>query len=411
MAQDGQEPPHLGDAERAPVGQPARPKLSIIHGGGAGPRPLEGAGLLARTEISAEGRARLFRAQKLLGAERSFLFVWNDTDFALSEAAVCGESGGEPVDPSVMWSLLDRITSQRTALVMAGTNEQPADAMMSGVTPPLRMAIGVPIIGGEELLGVACFDKRIHRGQFVESDVRAARTIVQALGFTADGLQPLLHGKSSPGRQPTAPEISASLHDSMCPFDADAGGLRVQARLATPRLTEASFWHRQLLPNGSARLILCRLVNGPAASDLLVARSLACYRAMTLLADTGAHEQLCALPLEIERLSNEPYTLHAMTAHFAPDGSCTVWNAGNAQVTRIEAQGGIHEVVARTKPFSPGVRETANADATLRSTAQLLCTHGAEDQAPSAALAWLRGEPVNSPKSAGASVWLIGEHA
>jgi hypothetical protein len=230
------------------------------------------------------------------------------------------------------------------------------------------------------------------------------------LGFTPDGWTSLIQGLAR-STQPTAPEISAALLDAMSPFDADAGGLRVRARLAVPSATEASFWHRQLLPNGSARLIFCRLINGPSNGDLLVARSLACYRAMTLLADTGAHEQLSGLPLEIERLSSEPYQLHAVTADCAPDGSCTVWNAGSAQVVRIDEEGTLIPLVTATQPFSRGVRETSHADTSLCGRTQLLCAHGADDQGPNRLLEIAQSELAPEAGGPALSVWTISENA
>src|SRR5690606_8265707 len=103
MSQDGKDPPTPEPGARG--GQ--RPALRVIMGGGDGVSPPSQPPLLTQSSISDDARARLVRVVRALGAERAFLFVWDEEEFTLSEACAIDPSGNVPEDRSVMWSLLD----------------------------------------------------------------------------------------------------------------------------------------------------------------------------------------------------------------------------------------------------------------------------------------------------------------
>ncbi len=227
---DGHDPPKVGGLGT----RQERPKLRVIVGGGAGRSEHPEPPPLLRSSVSQEGKDRMLRTLRLLGAERAFLFLWNEEQFTLSEACVCDESGGEPRDRNVMWSLLDRITSQRAPLVMAGTDDQPSDSLMSGITPPLRMAVAVPLVSAHDLKGVACFDKRIHRGQFGTSDARAALAVLEALGLSAAHIPALSEASGELPPLPTAPAIAARVLAEISPKPERALALGVRVELAMP---------------------------------------------------------------------------------------------------------------------------------------------------------------------------------
>ncbi len=369
MAQDGHDPPKLGHL----TASRERPKLSIILGGAMTPKAPPEESLMLRSSLSTEGRARLLRTLRMLGAERAFLFVWDDQEFSLSEACACDETGAEPRDRKVMWSLLDRITSQRAPLVMAGTDDQPTDAMMSGVTPPLRMAIAVPLISGDELRGVACFDKRIHKGQFVESDAKAAQAIMHALQLDAEHLKALANDRQ-PALEPVgAPQITRAMTEALSPKIRQAPGLRIEAEVASPSAGEAHFWECHQLENGDLRFILGKLTSPVDHADLVVTRVLAAFRSATLLRDAGLREQLYSMGFEIERAGKEPYELHTLAIDWCNrDGTCSVGRAG-AGVVSEQSDGRARKLWDHdTRPFSHGVRESESTRVTLASGSKLI---------------------------------------
>ncbi len=370
MGQDGQEPPKLGHLPALRE----RPKLSVIVGGGLIPKAPPEESVILRSSFSTEGRARLLRVLRMLGAERAFLFVWDDQEFTLSEACACDDTGAEPRDRKVMWSLLDRITSQRAPLVMTGTDEQPTDAMMSGVTPPLRMAIAVPLIFGEELRGVACFDKRIHKGQFVESDANAAGAIMRVLQLDAAHLKGLSKDELPALAEVSAPQIAQAMIEALSPSTREVQGLRIEATLAAPTAGEAHFWECHELENGVVRLILGKLTSPTEQADLVVTRVLAAFRSATLLKEAGLREQLHSMAFEIERSGSAPYTLHTLAIDWCRrDGTCTLGRAGTGIVSERAADGTTKLWEEEAPAFTQGVRESASSTVKLAPGASLLC--------------------------------------
>lgn len=375
MGQDGHDPPKLGHVSALR----GRPKLSVILGGALKPTKGPEESVILRSSLSTEGRARLLRTLRMLGAERAFLFVWDDQEFTLSEACACDESGAEPRDRNVMWSLLDRITSQRAPLVMAGTDDQPSDAMMSGVTPPLRMAIAVPLINGQDLKGVACFDKRIHKGQFVDADAGAALAIMDALALNAEHLKSLATEEKSNLCAVPAKQITQALIGAMSPALGSAHGLHVDAQLAPASAGEAHFWSRHELENGSVRFLLSRLQSPMAHADLMVTRVLAAYRSATLLREAGLREQLHSMAFEIERAGRDSYMLHTLAIDYNPrDGAVSVGRTGNGRVS-LASQGASAPLWQDTGvPFSHGVRESVSTQLQLSPGEKLVCELGGD---------------------------------
>jgi len=375
MGQDGHDPPKLGHLSALRE----RPKLSVIVGGALKPTKGPEESVLLRSSISTEGRARLLRALRMLGAERAFLFVWDDEEFTLSEACACDETGAEPRDRKVMWSLLDRLTSQRAPLVMAGTDDQPSDALMSGVTPPLRMAIAVPLFNGQDLKGVACFDKRIHKGQFVESDANAAGAIMAALCLDAQHLKALASDEKLELGAVPAQEITQALIAALSPLPGSARGLRVDIDLCAATAGEAHFWSSHELERGVIRLLLSRLQSPITHADLLVTRMLAAYRAATLLREAGLREQLHSMAFEIERAGREPYALHTLAIDYNPhDGSVSVGRSGTGRVSLV-SQGTSSPLWQDSGvPFSHDVRESTSSQLALSPGEQLVCELGAD---------------------------------
>ncbi len=378
MPQDGHDPPQLGHV--VIVG--SRPKLTVIMGGAAKPQPPplpEPAeeSVILRSSLSADGRARMLRTLRALGAERGFLFVWNDEQFTLNEACACDNTGGEPLDRKVMWSLLDRITSQRAPLVMAGTDDQPTDAMLSGVTPPLRMAIAVPLICGEQLRGVACFDKRIHKGQFVDDDAKAAHAIMRALQLDVEHLNGLAD-EQQPALVPVhAPQLADALNAALSPSTGLVHGLHIEAHLAPASEGEAHFWTRHELETGSVRMVLGRLTNPVEHAELLVTRMLSARRAADLLRDQGIREQLHAMAFETERTGKEPYALHIIAIEWcAWNGTCTISRAGCGVVREHAEQGTRQLDFEAAAPFSHGVREYVTTSVDLAKGSSLSCELG-----------------------------------
>ncbi len=381
MGQDGHEPPKLGHLTALPALR-ERPKLSVILGGALIPSAVPEESIILRSSLSVEGRARLLRALRMLGAERAFLFVWDDQEFTLSEACVCDETGAEPRDRKVMWSLLDRITSQRTPLVMAGTDEQSTDAMMSGVTPPLRTAIAVPLILGDELRGVACFDKRIHKGQFVESDAMAAGAILSALQLDAAHLKSWSK-EQEPALAVSAAEITQALLGALSPDRRSIRGLQIEDRLAAPSGGEAHFWACHELENGVLRLILGRLTSPVERADLVVTRLLAAFRSATLLKEAGLREQLHSMAFEIERAGSEPYALHTLVIDWCSrDGTCSLGKAGTGVVFERAADGTSKVWDGAARAFCQGVRETVSTTVALAIGTSLVCELGGSGTTP-----------------------------
>jgi hypothetical protein len=373
MSQDGKDPPTL-----EPGAKKGRPNLRVIAGGAGIPSEPPEMPALARAALSPEGHARVLRALRMLGAERAFLFVWDEHEFTLNEACACDESGKEPTDRSVMWSLLDRITSQRTPLVMAGTDDQPTDAMMSGITAPMRMAVAVPLLGKDILLGVTCFDKRIHKGQFVVSDAYAAALILHELGVDAKELPALQNGGAAPKAQTVqARDVLARLRDVLGPKASQLVGMRASAQLCAPSDDALTYWHAQTHADGTERTILCRLVHEGVSSDVLVNRYLSAVRTFSVMADGNMEDQLRSMSFELERAHPSAFQLHVTAFELAPDEPhVTIWHAGTGSALAVSPTGESRPLLAPTAPLGRGGRELARDRHTLLRNEQLVCALG-----------------------------------
>jgi hypothetical protein len=355
MSTDGKDPPPPEQGARG-----KRPQLSVILGGGGIRSEHPEPPALARSSISQEGRERVMRALRMLGGERAFLFVWDEREFTLSEACACDETGAEPRDRNVMWSLLDRITSQRTPLVMAGTDDQPSDALLSGVTAPLRMAIAVPLLLGETLKGVACFDKRIHKGQFVPQDAHAAVLVLRELGLEAESLDYLRTGDGTPARAPAHVCPLLALLRDLSSCDGTPPGLGVKLQLSVPSEEEICFWHAGQRSDGAARLALYRLRNMGAPTDQLVNRLLTCSRALALYAESSIEDHLHGLAFELERGHTEPFELHVTALELSPERrSVSIWQAGQGALLGLSPQGALRTLAPPTRPLGRGERKVA----------------------------------------------------
>jgi hypothetical protein len=406
MDQDGEDPP-ARERER-------RPHLRMILGGGGLPSDRPEPVAITRSSFSAEGRARVLRAMRMLGAERAFLFVWDEQEFSLSEACACDETGGEPADRNVMWSLLDRITSQRAPVVMAGTDDQASDALMSGVTAPLRMAIAVPLLIESTLKGVVCFDKRIHKGQFVGSDVQAASSILERLSLRAEDLPALSSGVGiDTSDVASTQELVTRVRDLLGPDLNRTPEHALGAKLSAASEREVCFWHLQEQRDGGTRIALCRLDNQEAPGDVLMKRLLTCVRTFSLMEDAGGSDLLHALAFELERQDKElGYELHVTALELSADGAHSVWQAGNGLLYGLPQQGAVRSLVEATRPLSRGVRTLGNGPLELAVNERMLCVHGSESRAASEAPLWLSKASADSLADLGA-IWLArhGAHA
>jgi hypothetical protein len=370
MSQDGKDPP-----TPEPGARPKRPQLSVITGGGGTRSDLPEPPALARSSISQEGRDRVTRALRMLGGERAFLFVWDEREFTLSEACACDETGAEPRDRNVMWSLLDRITSQRTPLVMAGTDDQPSDALLSGVTAPLRMAIAVPLLLGETLKGVACFDKRIHKGQFVGADAQAAVLVLRELGLEAESLDWLRTGTGTPLRAAThVGPLLALLRDVVGGGNSVTPSLGLKLHVGAPLDDELCFWHASERPDGTTRLALYRLRNMGAPPDLLVSRLLTSSRSLSLHVEGSLEDHLHSLAFELERGQKEPFELHVTALEVARGRpSVSVWHAGQGALFALSPGGTPRLLVAPTRPLARGERGLARETRDLAPGERVVC--------------------------------------
>jgi hypothetical protein len=375
MSQDGKDPPTLEPSAKK---KGDRPQFRLITGGAGKHEEPPEVPALVRSSLSQEGHDRLLRALRMLGAERAFLFVWDEQEFTLSEASACDETGAEPKDRSVMWSLLDRITSQRAPLVMAGTDDQPTDAMMSGITAPMRMAVAVPLLGRDVLLGVACFDKRIHKGQFVVSDAFAAALILSELGIDSKELPALQAGTAAARAHALkARDVLARLRDVLGPKCAQVAGMRASVHLAAPTDDALSFWHAQTHSDGTERYVLCRLSHGDVSPDVLVNRYLACVRTFSVMADGSMEDQLRSVAFELERASSTPFQLHITALELSPDEhAVTTWHAGSGSALAIAESGEARHLLTPLAPLERGSRDLARARHTLTRSEQLVCALG-----------------------------------
>jgi hypothetical protein len=374
MSQDGKDPPSLEPGAK----KGERPQLRVIVGGANQPSEPPEMHALARSALSPEGHARVLRALRMLGAERAFLFVWDDHEFTLNEACACDEHGKEPRDRSVMWSLLDRITSQRTPLVMAGTDDQPTDAMMSGITAPMRMAVAVPLIGHEILLGVTCFDKRIHKGQFVVSDAYAAALILNELGIDSKELPALQTGVASAKASVVqARDVLARLRDVLGPKTSQLAGMRAAVHLAAPSDDAFTHWHAQTHSDGTERYILCRVVQEGAPPDVMVNRYLSSVRTLSVMADGSMEDQLRSMIFELERAHSSNFQLHVTAFELAPDEpGITIWHAGTGSALALSPAGDARHLLSPTQPLGRGGRELARTRHTFARDEQLICALG-----------------------------------
>lgn len=412
MSQDGKDPPTPEPGARG--GQ--RPALRVIMGGGDGVSPPSQPPLLTQSSISDDARARLVRVVRALGAERAFLFVWDEEEFTLSEACAIDPSGNVPEDRSVMWSLLDGVTSKRVPIALTGTDDQPREALMSGVTAPMRMGIAAPLTAQGQLKGVACFDKRIHKGIYAETDAQAVAGLLSALNIDAMHLSAMRRGAPLPEACTTV-ELAQAVRDAL-----SCDAVAQSAQLAPPCVDELTFATGGASADGTKRHVLFRLVMHEAKDDLLVHHFLACMRSFAFPAEGSVPDLLEGLTFELGRTKQAPFELHVTALEHRPDApTWRSWHAGTGALLIVHRDGSVDVTPAQHAPLTREQRKVLPLEHASVPDAKFICVHGARATAhgalpfmsalkralPAQGLARTFTRVLSPLSSDGVSSWLI----
>jgi diguanylate cyclase (GGDEF)-like protein len=134
---------------------------------------LQQVSLAAASVLDPQELARVALDQTLtiLGAERALLFLAESGESW--HAALGRDSSGRDLTEFGGYSstLLDRVTAERTAVVMTGTDEGTALGSRSAVAYGLRSIMAAPLEIDGRLLGAIYLDSRVAKGVFTHDDV------------------------------------------------------------------------------------------------------------------------------------------------------------------------------------------------------------------------------------------------
>ena len=124
---------------------------------------------------------------RLLGAERAFLFLKDDSDKGISFAAGRSCDGRTLESPEgYSQSALARVLSERQAYVLTGSNEGEVNTSDSIAVHGLKSILASPLMIRDELLGVVYLDSTLARGVFTSDDLQILTAIANHIAITLD---------------------------------------------------------------------------------------------------------------------------------------------------------------------------------------------------------------------------------
>lgn len=357
MTTEGQgKPPSEGPSDPSPKSRPG-PQLKVIVGGASSTPPEEQPAMPSTpTPLSDLGERVLQRIAGIVGAERAFLFIWNDEEFTLQLARRPPSKPDEKVvDPKGLWPLLDRVVAERRPLVMGLTEESAADVRVSGVTEQLRMGIAVPLLTDSGMAGVLCIDRRLSRGMFVESDVTVVNAAMDAFGIHAQGVHNLLEAAGAQALPSLQQSILAPVQGALVGAQVDnppsEALITVDAEVLAPAGRFVDFWHRRVLSGDREQVLLARLcIKGEDVDD--AARGVtACYRTLSQVSELGAIEVVRGMRSTLGALGGAAYWLGITVLQWdREEGRFDCWRAGDGAVL-AEGPGGARVQMGALAPL------------------------------------------------------------
>ncbi len=124
------------------------------------------------TDPLTQAHAVLEKLLNVLGGERAFVFMRDAATGSLLLYAGRDVQGQVlPADTPHARSLVERVASTRSPLVLSCTEEGVGLGSQSVVAQNLRSMICAPLSLRNELLGVVCLDSRLVRGVFTDKDL------------------------------------------------------------------------------------------------------------------------------------------------------------------------------------------------------------------------------------------------
>jgi diguanylate cyclase (GGDEF)-like protein len=125
---------------------------------------------LSVVEPDQQAKAVLQELQRVMGAERAFLFLFDEQGQDLHIAAGVGEA--EPETASDYSSrVLAEVRHRREPVVVTGADDARELGSESAVAFNLRSVVAAPLVLRDRLMGVVYLDNRLARGVFTEEDL------------------------------------------------------------------------------------------------------------------------------------------------------------------------------------------------------------------------------------------------
>ncbi|MGH9169837.1 MAG: diguanylate cyclase [Acidimicrobiales bacterium] len=160
------------------AGRAARQLEALLQVGAAAARVLDPEEL---------ARLALDETVRILNAERALLFLTNENTGTV-RPHLGRDAAGNDIASLTGYSttIVDKVVSNREAMVLTGTEEGAALGSQSAVTHGLRSILVAPLQIEDRLLGVVYLDSRLAKGIFTRDDVEILSAITSNVAFALE---------------------------------------------------------------------------------------------------------------------------------------------------------------------------------------------------------------------------------
>ncbi len=298
------------------------------------------------TDPHARAQAVLEKLLQLLGGERAFVFLWDAQAGELAFYAARDAHGTAlDADAPHARSLVSRVASTRTALVLSGTNAGAELGSESVVTHDLRSMICAPLSLRKELLGVVYLDSRLSSGVFTEKDLSILIGLANHIAIAHAGALAAQRELERRAAERDL-ELSAAVQALLLPAEADASweGLSLAAHFRPAAGVAGDWWFYDRLADGTLRVVIGDVTGHGAAAAMVSAVVAGWYRRMRADGIHDTSEILLRLHEGMKDLCGGKYLMPLAALELSVTGSLRSWSAA-AQPVLIRRASGRVEVL------------------------------------------------------------------
>ncbi len=302
-----------------------------------------------------QAKVALDQIVKLLGAERAFLFLCNESGGELTMKAGRDSKGTDIKElQGYSSTVVDQVLNSGKPLVISGTDEGAVLGSQSAVVHNLRSIMAAPLKIGERLIGIVYLDNRLAKGIFMEDDVKILLSLANHIAIaleTARSAQIEMERKAMEKDLELAAAVQSLLLPKEYVYESEKISMAGYYQTASRSGGDWWWWNTR---NDGSLLIMVGDVTGHGAGSAMVTAAVA--SSFRTLQSIGFNEEIPrifrVLNNNLLNLAKNVYAMTMTAVEINPkDGQVHFWTAGAPALFLAHKNGTIDTILERSTPL------------------------------------------------------------